>query len=122
MIILPHLPEVHVADPSVKDIMEKQIPERLSANPGLAKEIAALVHFNITGDGGGTWTLDCTGEQGNVAEGATGEPKMVVTCADADFVKIATRQLNANMAAMSGKLKFKPMDMNLALKLGKLLA
>jgi putative sterol carrier protein len=42
--------------------------------------------------------------------------------ADADFIKIRTKQLNANMAAMSGKLKFKPMDMGLAMKLGKLLS
>jgi putative sterol carrier protein len=111
-----------VADPSVKDIMEKTLPERLTANPGLAREIDALVHFQITGDAGGTWTLDCTGAAGRIAAGTSGDPRMVVTCGDADFVKIATKQLNANMAAMSGKLKFKPMDMNLALKLGKLLA
>lgn len=111
-----------MAETNVKDIMERTIPERLSANPALVREINALVQFQITGDGGGTWTLDCTGESGRVDAGAAGEPKMVVTCADADFVKIVTKQLNANMAAMSGKLKFKPMDMNLALKLGKLLA
>ena len=111
-----------MADPTVKQIMEEHIPSRLEANPGVAKEINALVHFNITGDAGGTWTLDCTGEKGSMAAGATGTPKMTVICGDADFVKIATKQLNANMAAMSGKLKFKPMDMGLAMKLGKLLA
>jgi putative sterol carrier protein len=41
---------------------------------------------------------------------------------DEDFVKIRQKQLNPQMAAMTGKLKFKPMDMGLAMKLGKLLA
>jgi putative sterol carrier protein len=46
---------------------------------------------------------------------------MTVTVSDQDFVKIRNKQLNAQMAAMQGKLKFKPMDMGLAMKLGKLL-
>ena len=54
--------------------------------------------------------------------GASGDPKMTVTCADQDFIKIRQKQLNPQMAAMSGKLKFKPMDMGLAMKLGKLLS
>ena len=54
--------------------------------------------------------------------GAEGTPKMTITVSDADFVKIRQKQLNAQMAAMQGKLKFKPMDMGLAMKLGKLLS
>jgi len=110
-----------MADPTVKEILEQQIPERLETHAHLANEINSVVHFQITGDNGGTWTLDTTGGNKKVEPGAHGEPKMVITCADQDFVKIATRQLNANMAAMSGKLKFKPMDMALAMKLAKLL-
>jgi len=110
-----------MADPTVKEIFEQQIAQRLEANANLATDINALVHFNITGDGGGTWTLDTTAGKRAVESGAHGEPKMVITCSDQDFVRIATKQLNPNMAAMSGKLKFKPMDMNLAMKLGKLL-
>jgi putative sterol carrier protein len=75
----------------------------------------------VTGPAGGTWTVDMTKAENWVTTGAEGTPKMVVTVGDADFVKISTKQLNANMAAMSGKLKFKPMDMALAMKLGKLL-
>ena len=40
---------------------------------------------------------------------------------DQDFLKIKQKQLNPQAAAMTGKLKFKPMDMGLAMKLGKLL-
>lgn len=110
-----------MADPTVKEILEQKIPQRLETHAHLAQEIDAKVHFQITGDGGGTWTLDTTEGKRSVSQGADGDPKMVITCSDQDFVKIATGQLNANMAAMSGKLKFKPMDMGLAMKLGKLL-
>jgi putative sterol carrier protein len=107
---------------SAKDIMEKEIPSTLQAKPELAKEINSVIHFNITGDNGGTWTLDCTKEANWVSPGAAGTPKMTITVSEADFVKIRAKQLNPQMAAMQGKLKFKPMDMGLAMKLGKLLA
>jgi SCP-2 sterol transfer family len=114
--------EPPMADATSKSILENDIPAALTAKPELAKEINAVVHFVITGDTGGTWTVDLTKPSGWVTSGAVGEPKMTVTVSDGDFVKIRTKQLNPQMAAMQGKLKFKPMDMGLAMKLGKLLA
>src|SRR5262245_39535610 len=108
--------------PTAKDILETEIPNRIKAKSDLAKDINAVIHFNITGDAGGTWTLDCTKSDGWMTSGANGTPKMVITCSADDFVKISTKQLNATTAAMSGKIKFKPLDMGLATKLGKLLS
>ncbi len=105
-----------------KEILEQQIPELLKQKPELLKEINAILHFVITGDGGGTWTLDLTKPADWVQTGAQGTPKMAITVSNEDFVKIREKKLNAQMAAMSGKLKFKPMDMGLAMKLGKLLS
>lgn len=110
-----------MAELTAKTILEQDIPEVLKNKPELAKEIDAVIHFNVTGDAGGTWTLDLTKPDGWVSQGAQGTPKMTVTVSDQDFVKIRQKQLNAQMAAMQGKLKFKPMDMGLAMKLGKLL-
>jgi putative sterol carrier protein len=107
---------------TAKDILETEIPNLLQAKPELAKEINALIHFNITGDQGGTWTVDLTKGADWVKSGAEGTPKMTITVSDQDFVKIRKKELNAQMAAMQGKLKFKPMDMGLAMKLGKLLS
>ena len=45
---------------SAQDIIEKDIPATLQQKPELAKDINSVIHFNITGDNGGTWTLDCT--------------------------------------------------------------
>lgn len=106
---------------AVKDILEKEIPSRLSAKPEIGTDINAIIHFNITGDGGGAWTLDCTKASEWVASGTVGESKMTITCAAGDFEKIVSKQMSAQTAAMTGKLKFKPMDMGLAMKLAKLI-
>lgn len=106
---------------SAKDIIEKDIPAVLQSNPNLAKDISAIVHFDITGEGGGKWTLDCTKADNWISEGLNGTSKMTVSVSGDDFVKIREKKLNAQMAAMQGKLKFKPMDMGLAMKLAKLL-
>ncbi|MBX5481301.1 MAG: SCP2 sterol-binding domain-containing protein [Myxococcaceae bacterium] len=111
-----------MADQTAKSILEEEIPALLKSKPELAKDINAVIHFNITGDQGGTWTLDLTKPDNWVSAGANGTPKMTITVSDSDFVKIRQKQLNAQMAAMQGKLKFKPMDMVLAMKLGKLLS
>ena len=104
-----------------KEILEVEIPKLLTAKPELAKEINAIIHFNVTGDGGGTWTLDATKAADWVQAGAQGTPKMTITVSNDDLVKIKEKKLNGQMAAMQGKLKFKPMDMGLAMKLNKLL-
>ena len=111
-----------MAELTPKSILEEEIPAVLKQKPELATDINAVIHFDVTGPAGGKWTLDLTKPDGWVTEGANGEPKMTVIVGDADFVKIRQKQLNAQMAAMSGKLKFKPMDMGLAMKLGKLIA
>src|SRR5688500_4781820 len=111
-----------MADLTAKSILETEIPNALKAKPELIKEINAVIHFNITGDAGGTWTVDLTKPSDWVTTGAQGTPKMTITVSDQDFVKSRQKQLNAQMAAMQGKLKFKPMDMGLAMKLGKLLS
>lgn len=111
-----------MADVTPKTIIEEEIPKRIAQRPEVVKEINAVIHFDISGPNGGKWTLDCTKADQWVTTGASGTPKMTIAVADEDFVKISTKQLNAQMAAMSGKLKFKPMDMGLAMKLGKLLA
>lgn len=106
---------------AVKDIFDSELPKRLEAKPEIAKDINAVIHFDITGDGGGQWTLDGTKTSEWIAAGKNGESKLTVICAAPDFEKIVAKQMNAQMAAMSGKLKFKPMDMTLAMKLAKLM-
>ena len=107
---------------TAKDILETEIPGVLKQKPELAKEINAVIHFDITGDNGGKWTLDLTKGSDWVSQGHSGTSKMTISVSNDDFVKIRQKQLNPQMAAMQGKLKFKPMDMGLAMKLAKLLS
>ena len=110
-----------MAELTPKAIFEEMMAQRLTNNPGLAKEIGVVLQFQIDGPAGGTWTVDLTKDRDWIQAGAQGTAKMTVVCSDQDFVKIVGKQLNAQMAAMQGKLRFKPMDMGLAMKLGKLL-
>jgi putative sterol carrier protein len=107
---------------TAKDILETEIPGVLQQKPELAKDINAIIHFDIPGEGGGKWTLDLTKGSEWVTSGHEGTAKMTITVSNEDFVKIREKKLNAQMAAMQGKLKFKPMDMGLAMKLAKLLS
>ncbi len=109
-----------MADLTPKNIFEEEFTKKLQATPQIAKDINAVIQFDITGPQGGSWTADLTKSEGWVTAGSHPSPKMVVSVSDEDLIKIVSKQLNPNMAAMSGKLRFKPMDMGLALKLGKL--
>ncbi|MCP3062409.1 SCP2 sterol-binding domain-containing protein [Myxococcus sp. K38C18041901] len=106
---------------TAKEIIETEIPQKLTAKPELAKEVNAIIHFDVSGDGGGKWTLDLTKDAGWVSAGHEGASKMTILVSNDDFVKIKNKTLNPQMAAMQGKLKFKPMDMGLAMKLAKIL-
>ena len=105
-----------------KQLMEEDIPRRISAKPQVSKEINAVIVFEITGASGGKWTLDFTKPSDWVSPGAEGvTPAMTMVATDADFVAVCTKRLNAQMAALQGKLRFKPMNMGLAMKLGMIL-
>ncbi|MCL2012642.1 MAG: SCP2 sterol-binding domain-containing protein [Cystobacterineae bacterium] len=104
-----------------RDIFETDVPQILAENPELLQELGVVVHFNVAGEGGGLWTLDCTKADHWIVAGAHGEPHMTLFISGDDFVKIRKKELNASLAAMQGKITFKPMDIGLAMKLAKLL-
>lgn len=105
---------------SVKDVFERQIPARLQAKPDVVSKINAIYQFNISGAGGGSWSVDCTQPGGKVAAGPAAGAKCTVAATDQDFLAIVNGKLNPQMAFMSGKLKIQG-DMGLALKLQQIL-
>ena len=104
---------------TAKDILETEIPNRLTGKPELAKEVNSVIHFNITGDGGGTWTVDCKNTPGvRVGE----EPADVTLELSAgDWATISANPGAAMQLYFTGKLKVTGNAM-LATKLQKLLA
>ena len=109
-----------MADQTPKSYFEEKIAKKLVDKPETSKAVNAVYEFNITGDGGGVWTVDLTKEPGTVTAGSSGAAKCTVTCASADFMNIVSGKMNAQMAFMSGKLKIKG-DMGLAMKLQKVI-
>ena len=105
---------------SVRDVFEKHMPERLKAKPDVVAKIGAVYQFNISGPGGGQWSVDCTAQGGAVTSGTSTAAKCTVSCTDADFLAIVNGKLNPQMAFMSGKLRIQG-DMGLAMKLQQIL-
>ena len=105
---------------SVKDVFENHMPNRLKSKPDVVSKINAVYQFNISGPGGGSWSVDCTKPGGEITSGQASGAKCTVACSDADFLNIVNGKLNAQMAFMSGKLKIQG-DMGLAMKLQQIL-
>ena len=105
---------------TVSDVFEQHIPARFLAKPDVVQKINAIYQFNISGPGGGSWTVDCTAPGGRIAAGTAPDAKCTVSATDLDFLNIVNGKLNAQMAFMSGKLKIQG-DMGLAMKLQQIL-
>jgi hypothetical protein len=105
---------------TVKDVFDHHIPAKFQAKPDVVQKIGAIYQFNISGPGGGSWSVDCTQPGGRIAPGTSGGAKCTVAATDADFLAIVNGKLNPQMAFMSGKLKVQG-DMGLAMKLQQLL-
>jgi putative sterol carrier protein len=88
-------------------------------NADAAKGMDAVIQFNLSGDGGGTWHVAIKDGACSVTEGAHASPKMTMTMAASDYVDMINGKLNGQMAFMSGKLKIAG-DMGLAMKMQSL--
>ena len=80
-----------------------------------AGNVAAAVQFNLTGEGGGTWTVKIADGKCEVISGPAEKPTATVTAAAADYLAVARGELNAVSAFMSGKIKVVG-DMGLMMK------
>jgi hypothetical protein len=111
-----------MADPvsTVKDVFERHLPAKLQAKPDVVSKIGAVYQFDISGPGGGRWSVDCTAPGGKVQPGSAPDARCTVAATDLDFLAIVNGRLNAQMAFMSGKLKIQG-DMGLAMKLQQIL-
>ena len=98
-----------------KEYFEEKLPKLLEEHPEKAKSINAIYQFDISGDAGGTWTVDLT-ENPGVSAGASESAQCTVSASDNDFVDLLTGKLNAQMAFLQAKLKISG-EIGLALKL-----
>jgi putative sterol carrier protein len=101
-----------------KEIFAK-IEKKISTKPDESSQINAVYKFILNGPDGGTWIVDLRKDTLGVRENDDGEAQCTIIISDENFVKIATKQMRAEAALMTGKLKFFG-DMGVAMKLGKL--
>ncbi len=62
-------------------------------------------HFDISGDGGGQYTVEVADGAMNVAEGLNGEAKCKVSTGADTLVGLVTGKVNPMMAVLGGKVK-----------------
>jgi uncharacterized protein (DUF697 family) len=108
--------EVHTS--KVARLVERDFAHLVQSHPEVAKEIDGVIHLDISGDGGGQWTVDF--KKGRIERGLAGSPKLTVNCSGEDLIALVRREKNPQMAVLTGALKIEPMDLELAQSVGKL--
>ncbi|HXD90442.1 MAG TPA: SCP2 sterol-binding domain-containing protein [Candidatus Binataceae bacterium] len=98
---------------SCKQVFD-QMPARL--NKDAAKGLNAVYQFDLSGDGGGKWTVLINNDQCQVQEGPHASPNITISMSAKDYLDMIAGRLNGQMAFMTGKLRIAG-DMGLALKL-----
>jgi 3-hydroxyacyl-CoA dehydrogenase/3a,7a,12a-trihydroxy-5b-cholest-24-enoyl-CoA hydratase len=102
------------ADPKAPSLM-KSLAERFAKNPGLAKEVGAVLQLDVTNPDG-HWVLDLTGT-GAVREGSDVKAAARLRVDDADLVALAKDPSHARDLYQRGKLRVDG-DVSVAHKLG----
>lgn len=90
--------------PDAKTDFGTRLPQKIAADPAKAKAVNAVFLFKISGDGGGTWTVDCKNEPG-VYEGDKGGADCTLELSDADWQTISDNPGAAMQLFFTGKLK-----------------
>ncbi|MFP4597189.1 MAG: SCP2 sterol-binding domain-containing protein [Persicimonas sp.] len=101
--------------PTAQEIFSETLPTKLEGNDKI-QDIDSVYQFNITGDDGGSWSIDFTKDTDYVSEGEADDADVVIEMKDADFVDMWEGKLPGPQAFMMGKIKIQG-DMGLAMKL-----
>jgi len=104
---------------STRQYFEERVPVLIAEKSGSLDGIDAIYEFQITGDDGGTWTLNLRAIPHSISEESSDSADCTVIMQDDFFVQMLNGDLSPQMAFLSGKLKVTG-NMGLALKLTSL--
>ncbi|MBM4386797.1 MAG: SCP2 sterol-binding domain-containing protein [Deltaproteobacteria bacterium] len=107
-----------MGDFTAKSLIEGEIGGRVSRNPERAKKLGGIYEFVISGEGGGTWTVDLTAPL--VKEGADPKMQVRIRMSNDDFVAVATKKEDAMKFFLAKKIAVEG-NLMLAMKLRDLL-
>jgi putative sterol carrier protein len=86
-----------------------------------AGDLRATYQFNLSGEGGGDWTVVIADGACDVLEGKAEKPDVTIGMTADDYVKMAAGDLQPIVAFMQGKIKLQG-DPNLAMRIQELFA
>ncbi len=89
--------------------------------PEKAGDMSATILFDLSGDNGGYFWIKIADGAATTGAGEVSDPAMTVKASADDWFAVATGQLNAMQAFMTGKLKILG-DMGLAMKMQTIFA
>ena len=102
--------------PTVKETFEA-MPTRFRADKAAGTN--AVIQYDISGEGGGTWHAVIKDGACAVNDGPGTNPNLTLQMSSQDWLDMLAGKQSGQMLFMSGKLKVKG-DMGLAMKLGSL--
>lgn len=93
--------------------------ERAAVDPGRWQALESVYLWDISGEDGGKWVVDCKDKPG-VRKEDTAKPDCAIALSSSDFVSLASGELNPQKAFLMGRIKISG-EFSHALRLGELL-
>jgi len=104
---------------TVREIFERRLEQRISAHPELAPHRSGACQVTVSGEGGGTWCVDLSGDAGTVRPGESDKPDCVVDVRAEDFVALFNGAADPVELFYRGRLSIRG-DVSLAMRMASL--
>lgn len=100
--------------------MEHYLPRALNRNAALLGDTDCVLHFVLTGPGGGDWTLVVKNGAARTARGRDGAARCTFTVSADDWMELVQGRLSGPVAFMTGRFQVEG-DYFYAMKLGRMI-
>jgi hypothetical protein len=90
---------------NAQHLFDELVPNALKQHPDKAKEVGAIYGFNITGDGGGQWTVDLVSDPPSCTRGDSGKAQCSIEVSSEDFQAMLGNPQLGMQLYFQGKLK-----------------